>query len=135
MVTLAVLLLASIGSLFAVQGVIEQRFVQLGILQAMGMSKQEVTRWLVLEHILILICALGAGVFIGYQISEWAFPLLDLGVANPFILEINRLETNWFGVFAFMVVVSTILLGALSLSLRVIRRSSLQAGMRLGEEV
>lgn len=135
MVILSVILLASIGSLFAAQGVIEQRFVQLGVLQAMGMSKQEVTRWLVLEHILILICALGAGVFIGYQISEWAFPLLDLGVANPFILEINRIETNWFAVLSFMVVVSTILLGALSLSLRVIRRSSLQAGMRLGEEV
>jgi hypothetical protein len=135
MVTLAVILLASIGSLFAAQAVIEQRFVQLGVLQAMGMSKQEVTRWLILEHILILICALGVGVFIGYQISGWTFPLLDLGVTNPFILEITRIETNWFRVLAFMAVVSTILLGALSLSLRVINRSSLEAGMRLGEEV
>ena len=132
---LAVTLLTSLGALLAGQAVLQERFVQVGVLQAIGMSQREVARWLVLEHLLVLIAALLVGAWLGYQVSLWTLPLLDVGVSNPFIVQITQIETGWLGVVGFAVVVALALLVPLILSLGAVRRSALEAGLRLGEEV
>ena len=131
----ALVLMTTLGAMLIGQVVLQERFAQVGVLQALGMSHRELARWLVLEHLLLLTAALGLGVWLGHQLSLQVLPLLDVGVRNPFIPEISGVETEWLVVGGFALLATVALLVTLTVTLGVLHRSALKVGLRVGEEV
>jgi hypothetical protein len=135
LVVAAVTLLASLGALLVAQAAPRERFVQMGVVQALGMAQPQVGRWLVLEHSLSLVASLAMGGWLGRQVALWVLPLLDAGVRNRFILDVTDVTTSWLWVGGFVLVVTTALLAPLILTTRALGPLALRSGLRLGDEV
>jgi hypothetical protein len=131
----AVALLVCLGALLVAQAAPRERFVQIGVLQALGMAQPEVGRWLVLEHSLSLVASLLMGSWLGRQVALWVLPLLDVGVSNRFILDVTDVTTSWLLVGGFVVAVVTALLVPLTMRTRALGPLALRSGLRLGDEV
>jgi ABC-type lipoprotein release transport system permease subunit len=131
----AVALLVCLGALLVAQAAPRERFVQIGVLQALGMAQPEVGRWLVLEHSLSLVASLLMGSWLGRQVALWVLPLLDTGVSNRFILDVTEVATSWLWVGGFVLAVTLSLLAPLLLTTRALGPLALRSGLRLGDEV
>ena len=135
LVLVALTLLACLGALLVAQAAPRERFVQMGVLQALGMPQPQVGRWLVLEHSLSLVASLLMGGWLGRQVALWVLPLLDTGVSNRFVLDVTDVTTNWLWVGGFVLTVTLSLLAPLLLTTRALGPLALRSGLRLGDEV
>jgi len=127
-------IITALGSILIGQAVLQERLVQIGILKALGMSYQELTRWFVAEHLILLIIALGIGVWLGHQLTLQVLPILDVGVKNPYIPQITQVQTTWPVIWGFGLLITFTMLSTLAVNLKSLRRSTQALGLRLGEE-
>jgi putative ABC transport system permease protein len=96
---------------------LRRRFIQLGILQALGLSVQQLVGYLALEQLLLMGMAIVLGAVVGLGASYLYVPFLQLGAAPgapvpPFWVEIGWAEAGGlslaFGVVLFLTILGTI---------------------------
>jgi putative ABC transport system permease protein len=110
-------LLPCIGFILDSFASIRKNFIQLGILQAIGLSIYQMINYLVLERLLFVAVALACGVGIGFLASILFVPLLQITIAPgtpvpPFQVLIGWSEANWltlsFSVIFLIAIIGTI---------------------------
>jgi len=110
-------LMPGIGFVLYSYASLRRRFIQLGILQAIGLSVKQLIGYLALEQTLLMGLAIGSGAFIGLIASQLFVPFLQVGSAPgapipPFEVLIGWGESAWlslaFGLVLFMTMVGTI---------------------------
>lgn len=106
-------LMPGIGFVLYSYASLRKRFVQLGILQAIGLSVRQLVGALVLEQALLMGVALGAGAGIGLLTSRLFLPVLQISVtrgtpAPPFQVLVGWQESAWLGLVFGMVLLVTI---------------------------
>jgi putative ABC transport system permease protein len=110
-------LMPGIGFVLYSYASLRQRFIQLGILQAIGLSVKQLIGYLVLEQFLLMGLAIAVGAGIGLLTSILYVPFLQVGAAPgapvpPFWVLIGWTEASWlsgaFGVILFLTMVGTI---------------------------
>jgi putative ABC transport system permease protein len=110
-------LMPGIGFVLYSYASLRRRFIQLGILQAIGLSVRQLIGYLVLEQFLLMGLAIGLGAMIGLFTSTLFVPFLQVGAAPgtpipPFWVLIGWTEAAWlslaFGVILFLTVLGTI---------------------------
>ena len=96
---------------------LQRRFIQLGILQAIGLSVKQLIGYLALEQFLLMGLSILSGAGIGLLTSVLYVPFLQVGAAPgapvpPFWVLIGWTEAAWlslaFGVILFLTMVGTI---------------------------
>ena len=106
---------------------------EIGFLEAMGLSRLQLTALLVFEHLAIVVVALGLGTWAGFRMSALTVsPLAVTNSGNP-VVPPFLLVTNWELMTPVYVALAVILVAALLVLTRKSGRLDLQAIARLGE--
>jgi len=114
---LATGLMPGIGFVLYSYASLRRRFIQLGILQAIGLSVKQLIGYLALEQFILMGLAIGLGAVIGLVTSELFVPFLQISTETgtpipPFEVLIGWAESAWlslaFGLVLFMTMVGTI---------------------------
>ncbi len=115
---LATGLMPGIGFVLYSYASLRRRFVQLGILQAIGLSVRQLIGHLVLEQFLLMGLAILTGAAVGLLSSYLFVPFLQVGASPgapvpPFEVRIGWTESAWlslaFGFVLFLTIVGTII--------------------------
>jgi putative ABC transport system permease protein len=110
-------IMPGIGFVLYSYAALRRRFIQLGILQALGLSVQQLVAYLALEQLLLMGLAIIFGAVVGLGASYLYVPFLQLGAAPgapvpPFWVEIGWTEAIGlslaFGVVLFLTILGTI---------------------------
>ena len=110
-------LMPGIGFVLYSYASLRRRFIQLGILQAIGLSVTQLVGYLVLEQFLLMGLAILLGASIGLLSSTMFLPFLQVSstpgaVIPPFDVLIGWAESGWlslgFGLILFLTIVGTI---------------------------
>lgn len=110
-------LMPGIGFVLYSYASMRRRFIQLGILQAIGLSVKQLIGYLALEQFLLMGIAIGCGAAIGLVTSNMFVPFLQLGASGaapvpPFEVLIGWGESAWlsvaFGLVLFLTMLGTI---------------------------
>ncbi len=93
---------------------LRRRFIQLGILQALGLSVNQLILYLVLEQFMLMGLAIVFGASIGLLVSYLFLPFLQVGAGTgamipPFDILIGWTESSWLSIgFGIVLVVTTL---------------------------
>jgi putative ABC transport system permease protein len=105
-------LMSGIGFLLYATASMRRRFIQIGILQAIGLHNRQMIISLILEQVLLMVMAIFGGALVGLVTARLYIPGLQIGQASgtlvpPFVLSIGWEETAWLClVFVLMLVVT-----------------------------
>jgi putative ABC transport system permease protein len=114
---LATGLMPGIGFVLYSYASLRRRFIQLGILQAIGLSVKQLIGYLALEQFILMGMAIGLGAVIGLVTSKLFVPFLQISTETgtpipPFEVLIGWAESAWlslaFGLVLFMTMIGTI---------------------------
>ncbi len=114
---LATGLMPGIGFVLYSYASLRRRFIQLGILQAVGLSVRQLIGYLALEQSLLMGLAIFSGALIGLITSQMFVPFLQIGASPgkpipPFEVLIGWAESIWlslaFGLVLFLTMLGTI---------------------------
>ena len=110
-------LMPGIGFMLYSYASLRRRFIQLGILQAIGLSVRQLVGYLALEQLLLMGIAISGGAVVGLVTSYLFVPFLQTGTSPggqvpPFQVFVGWAEAGWlslgFGVVLFLTVAGTI---------------------------
>ena len=105
-------LMSGIGFLLYATASMRRRFIQIGILQAIGLPNRQMITSLILEQVLLMITAILGGALVGLVTAKLYIPGLQIGQASgslvpPFVLSIGWVETAWLClIFGLMLVIT-----------------------------
>jgi putative ABC transport system permease protein len=128
-------LMPGIGFILYSSASLRQRFIHLGILQAIGLSVRQLMGSLVLEQFFLMSIAIAGGALVGYLTSYLFLPLLQVSTVPgvpvpPFLVLVGWSESAWLVLFFGLVLVITIAITILYL----VRMQVFQA-VKLGETI
>lgn len=127
--------LTVLGFLFFSVLSFQRRFVELGMLRAIGLSSRQLAVLLAWEQALIIGCGMLGGTLIGVTASHLFIPFLqvrrgDNPLIPPFIVEIA-----WDQIWLIYAVFGIMLLIAVMLTMILLRRMKLFQAVKLGEAI
>ena len=112
-----------------------QRFIELGVLRAVGLSSGQMTVFLAWELAFLILTGLFLGTFLGILASELYIPYLQVGVdavsrTPPFLVEIAwPAITRIYALFGLLFIIALVILGTLLLRMKIFQ------AVKLGETV
>jgi putative ABC transport system permease protein len=106
-------LMSGIGFLLYATASMRRRFIQIGILQAIGLHNRQMILSLILEQVLLMVTAIFGGALVGLVTARLYIPGLQIGQASgtlvpPFMLSVGWEETAWLCLIFFLMLVVTI---------------------------
>lgn len=110
---LATGLMPGIGFVLYSYASLRRRFIQLGILQAIGLSVRQLIGYLVSEQFFLMMVAISTGAVIGLVTSMLFVPFLQVGASTgapvpPFKVLIGWVESGWLSLAFGVVLCATI---------------------------
>ena len=126
-------LLAVLGFVLYAFFSFRQRFIELGVLRAIGLSTRQMTLFLGWELVFLMAIGTGAGTGLGIWISNLFIPYMQVGsepmaLTPPFIVQIP-----WSDVVYFYVLFGVLFIGALSILVALLMRMKVFQAVKLGE--
>jgi putative ABC transport system permease protein len=127
--------LTALGFLFYSALSFQRRFVELGMLRAIGLSSRQLGALLACEQALVLGIGALAGTLIGVSASNIFIPFMQVRSGKhaqipPFLIEIA-----WSRIGIIYLIFGVMLLGAVLITLLLLRRMKLFQAVKLGETV
>ena len=110
-----------------------RRFIELGMLRAVGLSVSQMIGLLASELVFLVMIGLLVGTGLGYAFSRWFIPYLQVGATAsshypPFLVQIA-----WSSVFQMYVLFGSLFLAALSGLAALLMRMKIFQAIKLGE--
>lgn len=110
-----------------------RRFIELGVLRAVGLSTRQMSGFLGWELIFLMLIGIGSGTGLGVWISNLFIPYLQVGSGPtsqvpPFVVEIS-----WPDVFRFYSLFGVLFVVALAVLLVLLMRMKIFQAIKLGE--
>jgi putative ABC transport system permease protein len=110
-----------------------RRFIEMGMLRAIGLSVKQMTRFLAAELASLILLGIGAGTLVGVLSSELFVPFLQIGSTSqanypPFQIEIAWLSI--FQIYGLFIILFVVALGVLS---AILQRMKIFQAIKLGE--
>lgn len=126
---LAAALLTVMGFLFYALFSFRRRFIELGVLRAIGLSAGQMTSFLAWELAFLILVGLGAGTGLGAWVSHLFIPYLQVGSQTPpFVVQIAW--SSVFRIYALFGLLFVVALGGLAVLLM---RMKIFQAVKLGE--
>jgi len=129
----AAALLTVLGFLLYAFFSFRRRFIELGILRAIGLSARQMTAFLAWELAFLILIGLGVGTALGIQASNMFIPYLQVGTGAtaqtpPFVVQIA-----WSSVFQIYVLFGLLFFIALGVLAVLLLRMKIFEAVKLGE--
>ncbi len=110
-----------------------QRFIELGVLRAVGLSARQMTAFLGWELIFLMGLGIGAGTGLGVLVSNLFIPYLQVGTGPsseipPFVVQIS-----WPAVFQIYILFGVLFIAALGALVWLLMRMKIFQAIKLGE--
>jgi putative ABC transport system permease protein len=127
--------LTALGFLFYSGLSFQRRFIEFGMLRAIGLSSRQLSGLLAAEQALILGIGAIAGTLIGVSASQLFIPFMQVrsgpnAQTPPFLVEIA-----WERIGIIYLIFAVMLLGAVAITLLLLRRMKLFQAVKLGETI
>ena len=111
------------------------RFIELGMLRALGLSARQLVVYLAAELVFLLLMGLGVGTGLGVWASNLFIPILQMGSGPetqipPFVIQID-----WFSVFRIYILFALLFVTALGTLSALLLRMKIFQAIKLGEAV
>jgi putative ABC transport system permease protein len=129
----AAALLTVVGFMFYAFFSFRRRFIELGVLRAVGLSARQMTAFLGWELIFLMGVGIGAGTGLGILVSKLFVPYLQVGTGPsteipPFVVQIS-----WPAVFQVYVLFGALFIAALGALVWLLMRMKIFQAIKLGE--
>jgi putative ABC transport system permease protein len=126
-------LLTVLGFLLYALFSFRRRFIEMGMLRAIGLSAGQLTALLASELVFLILIGLAAGSGLGIAVSQWFIPFLQLGTATtahypPFIVEIA-----WPAILQIYALFALLFVAALGGLAALLLRMKIFQAVKLGE--
>ncbi|MDF1515960.1 MAG: ABC transporter permease, partial [Anaerolineae bacterium] len=109
-----------------------RRFIELGVLRAVGLSARQMTSFLGWELVFLMSVGLAAGTGLGIMVSNMFIPYLQVGTASsqipPFVVQIS-----WPAVFQIYILFGVLFIAALGALVWLLMRMKIFQAIKLGE--
>jgi putative ABC transport system permease protein len=131
----AAALLTVIGFLLYSLFSFRRRFIELGVLRAIGLSYIQMVSYLAWELAFLIFMGIGAGTALGVGASKWFIPFLQLGYGEaaqipPFVVEIS-----WSAIFKIYSLFGILFVLGLTVLVVMLQRMKIFQAIKLGETV
>ncbi|MCJ7736879.1 MAG: FtsX-like permease family protein [Anaerolineae bacterium] len=129
----AAALLTVLGFLLYAFFSFRRRFIELGIMRAIGLSARQMTAFLAWELAFLILVGLGVGTLLGVQASNMFIPYMQVGSGPtaqtpPFVVQIA-----WSAVFQIYVLFGLLFVVALGVLAALLLRMKIFQAVKLGE--
>jgi putative ABC transport system permease protein len=126
-------LLTVLGFLLYALFSFRRRFIEMGMLRAIGLSATQLRALLASELVFLILIGLAVGTALGIAVSQWFIPFLQLGTATtahypPFIVEIA-----WPAIVQIYVLFGLLFLAAFGGLAALLMRMKIFQAVKLGE--
>jgi putative ABC transport system permease protein len=126
-------LLTVLGFLLYALFSFRRRFIEMGMLRAIGLSVKQMTSFLAAELAALILLGIGAGTVVGVFASKMFVPFLQIGSTSQTNYPPFQIEIAWFSIFqiyALFIILFVVALGVLS---AILLRMKIFQAIKLGE--
>ena len=112
-----------------------RRFIELGVLRAIGLSYFQMVSYLAWELAFLILMGMGVGTGLGIGVATWFIPFLQLGYDEasripPFIVQIS-----WPAIFRIYALFGVLFVLALIVLVILLQRMKIFKAIKLGETI
>ncbi len=110
-----------------------RRFIELGMLRAVGLSARQMAALLASELIFLIAIGLLVGTALGVLFSRWFIPFLQVGASLSALYPPFIVEVAWGSIVQMYVLFGLLFIGALSVLAALLMRMKIFQAIKLGE--
>jgi putative ABC transport system permease protein len=126
-------LLTVLGFILYTMFSFRRRFIELGMLRAVGLSARQMTALLASELIFLIAIGLLVGTTLGVLFSRWFIPFLQVGASLSALYPPFIVEVAWGSIVQMYVLFGLLFIGALSVLAALLMRMKIFQAIKLGE--
>ena len=128
-------LLTVLGFLLYALFSFRRRFIELGVLRAIGLSYGQMVSYLAWELAFLLLMGIGAGTFLGVGAASWFIPYLQLGYGEAAYVPPYIIQISWPAILQIYSLFGIVfVLGLIGLVI-LLQRMKISQAIKLGETV
>ena len=132
---LAAGLLTVLGFLLYALFSFRRRFIELGVLRAIGLSYGQMISYLAWELAFLILMGMGAGTFLGVGAASWFIPYLQLGYGEAAYIPPYIIQISWPAILQIYSLFGIVfVLGLVGLVI-MLQRMKISQAIKLGETV
>jgi putative ABC transport system permease protein len=110
-----------------------RRFIEIGMLRAIGLSVKQMTMFLAAELACLILLGIGAGTLVGVFASKMFIPFLQIGSTSQANYPPFHVEIAWFSIFQVYGLFIILFIVALSVLSAILLRMKIFQAIKLGE--
>lgn len=110
-----------------------RRFIELGILRAVGLSQGQMLLFIAFEMGFLIVTGLGLGTLLGSWVSQLFVPFLQIGTEASDLVPPYLVETAWTAVSQIAILFILLFLFAMLILALLLRRMKIFQAVKLGE--
>ncbi len=129
----AAAILTTVGFLLYALFSFRRRFIEMGILRAIGLSRQQLTRLLASELSFLVFLGGGVGTGVGLLASRLFVPFLQIGATAQAQYPPFQIEIAWLSIFQMYALFLILFLMALTALVTLLQRMRIFQAIKLGE--
>jgi putative ABC transport system permease protein len=128
-------LLTVLGFLLYALFSFRRRFIELGVLRAIGLSYGQMVSYLAWELAFLILMGIGAGTFLGVGAASWFIPYLQLGYGEAAYIPPYIIQISWPAILQIYSLFGIVfILGLIGLVI-LLQRMKISQAIKLGETV
>jgi len=131
----AAALLTVLGFLLYALFSFRRRFIELGVLRAIGLSYMQMVSYLAWELAFLVLMGMGAGTAFGVGAASWFIPSFQLGYGEAAHIPPYLVQISWPAVFRIYLLFGILFVLALIVLVYMLQRMKIFQAIKLGETV
>jgi putative ABC transport system permease protein len=126
-------LLTVLGFLLYALFSFRRRFIEMGMLRAVGLSVRQMVSLLAAELAFLVLIGIGAGTVLGVLSSLLFVPFLKIGAASQTLYPPFQVEIAWMSILQIYILFAILFMAALAVLSRLLVRMKIFQAIKLGE--
>jgi putative ABC transport system permease protein len=126
-------LLTVLGFLLYALFSFRRRFIEMGMLRAIGLSVRQMVSLLAAELAFLVLIGIGAGTVVGVFASRLFVPFLKIGAASQTLYPPFQVEIAWMSILQIYILFAILFMAALAVLSRLLLRMKIFQAIKLGE--
>ena len=132
---LASALMTALGFLLYALFSFRRRFIEMGMLRAIGLSVRQMIGLLAAELASLVLLGMGVGTLLGVLASRLFVPFLKMGATTEALYPPFQIEIAWVSIFEIYILLVALFLAALGVLVALLMRMKIFQAIKLGEAI
>jgi putative ABC transport system permease protein len=128
-------LLTVLGFLLYALFSFRRRFIELGVLRAIGLSYSQMVSYLAWELAFLILMGIGAGTFLGVGAASWFIPYLQLGYGEAAYIPPYIIQISWPAILQIYSLFGIVFVLGLAGLVIMLQRMKISQAIKLGETI